>query len=145
MKIFDKHGTQMESPDMAKGYLTQDSLFVMHHEAAEAVKEVGHYETVREYPNGGKEVKWVVDVPGVEGREAWDEYEDILRYVEFTEAELAQRRIAELKEKLRDTDYAIIKVMEGAATLADYAELIAQRGCWRQEINRLEPLQMGDR
>ena len=50
----------------------------------------------------------------------------------------AAERIAALKRKLSETDYAIIKIAEGAATTADYADLIAQRQTWRTEINDLE-------
>lgn len=49
-------------------------------------------------------------------------------------------RIMEFKNKLADTDYAIIKIAEGAATTEEYADLIAQRQLWREEINRLESL-----
>lgn len=88
MRIIDESGIEVESPDLEKGYLKNDSLLIMHHEAVEGVKEEFHYETIAEYPNGGKDVKKVVDVPGVEAKEAWDEYENILRYVSYTEAEL---------------------------------------------------------
>ncbi len=50
----------------------------------------------------------------------------------------AAERIAALKCKLSETDYAVIKIAEGAATTADYADLIAQRQTWRAEINDLE-------
>ncbi len=91
MRIIDESGIEVESPDLEKGYLKNDSLLIMHHEAVEGVKEEFHYETIAEYPNGGKDVKKVVDVPGVEAKEAWDEYEDVLRYVAYTEAELKIR------------------------------------------------------
>lgn len=74
--------------DLRKGYLKKERLFVKHHEAIEAVEEQGHWETVREYSNGGKEVKWIVDVEAVEGKEAWDEYEEIETYVRYTREEL---------------------------------------------------------
>ena len=47
-------------------------------------------------------------------------------------------RIAELKHLLSDSDYAVIKIAEGAATKEEYAELIAQRERWREEIRDLE-------
>ena len=56
---------------------------------------------------------------------------------EPTEEEKAQARIAELKQLLVDTDYAIIKIAEGSATQEEYADLIAQRKAWREEINQL--------
>lgn len=49
-----------------------------------------------------------------------------------------QEKITELKSQLSETDYICIKIAEGAATHADYAEIIAQRQAWRAEINRLE-------
>lgn len=57
---------------------------------------------------------------------------------EPTEEEIKAARIAELKAKLSATDYAVIKIAEGAATKEDYADLIAQRQAWRAEINELE-------
>lgn len=47
-------------------------------------------------------------------------------------------KIAELKKKLTDTDYIACKIAEGAATHEEYADMIAQRQAWRDEINRLE-------
>lgn len=138
MRIFDEKGVEITAPDYEKGYLKEDNLFIMHHEAIEAVEGKGHWKTIKEYPNGGKDVEWVVDVPKVEAVEAWDEYEEILRFVAYSEKELAERKIGMLKQNLIDTDYIAIKIVEGAATLADYAEMIEQRAVWRQEINALE-------
>ena len=48
-----------------------------------------------------------------------------------------QERIKELKAMLRETDYAVIKIAEGAATVEEYAKLISDREAWRLEINEL--------
>lgn len=138
MRIFNIEGVELIEPDMTKGYLVEDKRFVTHHEAIEEVPEQFHYDVVKEYPHGGREVVKVVDVPGVQAVEAWDEYEDILRFVPFTEVELASNRIKELKQKLQDTDFHILKIVEGAKTLADCEEIIAKRASWRNEINELE-------
>lgn len=138
MRIFDEKNNLLEKVDESKGYLKRDSLFLCRHEAVEAIPTQGHYETVKEYPNGGKEVAWVVDVPGEAARDAWDEYEEILRFVPYTPVELAQRRIVELKDKLQSTDYMVLKVVEGAATLDEIAETVKNRAEWRKEINELE-------
>ena len=71
---------------------------------------------------------------------AWadEDYETILRYVITPEAERSAERVAQLKHRLAETDYAIIKIAEGAATAEEYAEIIAQRQAWRAEINQLE-------
>ena len=91
MRILDVNGNEVQNPDLDLGYLTNDRIFIAHHEAIEAVKEVYHWETEREYPNGGRDVKKVIDVPAVEAKEAWDEYEDIQRYKLYTPEEYAER------------------------------------------------------
>jgi hypothetical protein len=53
-------------------------------------------------------------------------------------AEVAKERIAELKQKLSETDYNILKIVEGASSLHEMTEVITQRALWRKEINDLE-------
>lgn len=144
MRIFDENDNELFEYDRAKGHLKSDKLFVKHHPQVEAVQEEGHWKTVAEYPNGGKDVEWVIDVPRVEAKDAWDEYEDILRYIPFTERELASHRIIELKGMLNATDYNILKVVEGASTLSEMAAIVKKRASWRKEINELE-LKLGDK
>lgn len=50
----------------------------------------------------------------------------------------AEVRIRQLKEMLAETDYIAAKIAEGSATAKDYAEQIAERRAWRDEINSLE-------
>ncbi|WP_417571504.1 hypothetical protein [Parasutterella excrementihominis] len=57
---------------------------------------------------------------------------------EPSQAVLAQREIFVLKAQLRETDYVVIKIAEGAATTEEYSEVIAQRETWRARINELE-------
>ena len=52
-------------------------------------------------------------------------------------AEENRARIILLKRKLADTDYVSAKIAEGSASKTEYAEIIAQRQAWRQEINDL--------
>lgn len=85
--------------DLTRGHLVADKIFVQHHEAVLPVEEQGHYETIAEYPNGGKDVKWVVDTPAVKAKEAYDEYEDVQVYIPYTSEELKER----LREK-RETE-----------------------------------------
>ena len=49
-------------------------------------------------------------------------------------------RILELKKKLADTDYKLMKFIEGELTEEEYAPIKAQRQVWRNEINELEAL-----
>jgi hypothetical protein len=50
-----------------------------------------------------------------------------------------EKQIAILKQKLADTDYAVIKIAEGVATVEEYTDVITQRQAWRTEISQLEP------
>ena len=103
MKIIDETGTVVENPDLMLGYLTDDTQ-PLEHPAQEAVAEVAHYETVAEYPSGGRDVQRLVDVPGVPARSAWTEQLPIKRYIRYTAEELAaqeeERKKAEAREKL---------------------------------------------
>ena len=71
---------------------------------------------------------------------AWadEDYEEILRYEEFTKEEVRERRIELLKRKLAGSDYCVTKIAEGAATREEYSSVLAQRQVWREEINILE-------
>lgn len=80
MRIIDENGNEVMNPDYESGYTTEDEIFIAHHDAVEAVEETWHYEVVKYYPNGGKDVEKVIDIPGVPAQEAWDEYETILRW-----------------------------------------------------------------
>ena len=86
-EIYNEQMEHIENPDLTLGYL-RPSTRTEHHEAVEGVTEVWHYETVAEYPNGGKDVQRVVDVPGVEEKPAWDEEIPIQIYVPYTQEEL---------------------------------------------------------
>lgn len=62
------------------------------------------------------------------------EYEQAEEFVPYTAAEM----IAQYKKALADTDYAVIKIAEGAAEPQTYAELITRRRQWRAQIALLE-------
>ena len=100
VRILDENNVEITAPDLSLGHLVEEEVFLAHHPAVEAVREQWHYETVYEYLNGGKDVVKVVDVPGVEAKDAWDEYETILRYVPYTEEELAALEEARNKPTL---------------------------------------------
>lgn len=86
-EIYNEQMERIENPDLTLGYLRPGTR-TEHHEAVDGVTEVWHYETVAEYPNGGKDIRKVVDVPGVEAQEAWDEEIPIQIYVPYTQDEL---------------------------------------------------------
>ena len=114
LDIYDADGNPVTDYDPAAGWLVEQSR-THHHEAVEAVEEQGHWETVAEYPEtGGKDVQWVIDVPGVEAREAWDEEEIYLLYTPYTEQELAEMEAMKNRPTLEELLAALMEGIENA-------------------------------
>ena len=103
MKIIDENGATLENPDLTLGWL-RDETEAVEHPAQAGVPELSHYETVAEYPNGGKDVRKIIDREGIPARDAWTEQAPIQRYIRYTAEELAaqeeERKKAEEREKL---------------------------------------------
>ena len=120
MKIIDENGAAIETPDLTLGYLVDDAEPV-EHPAVEGVEEVSHYETVTEYPGGGRDVRKVIDVPGVQAQEEWVEQVPIQRYIRYTAEELAaqeeERKKQEAKDKLPETVAALNAALADADAL----------------------------
>lgn len=95
MRILDENNVELGSVDETLGTLEEETIVIARHEAVEAVEEQWHYEVVREYENGGKDVERVIDVPGVEAREAYEETETILRWRPYSAEYLEEQRLAE--------------------------------------------------
>ena len=128
MKIIDdKTGLEIQNPDLTQGRLRSETEAV-EHPAQEGVPELSHYETVAEYPSGGKDVRKVIDVPGVPAQAAWTEQVPVQRYIRYTEEELAAREkerqqaeeaarlpetIASLTCQLTDLQLALCELYEG--------------------------------
>ena len=49
---------------------------------------ITHYEVVKEFPNGGRTLEEIKETPAVEAKEAYDEYENVLVYIPYTEQEI---------------------------------------------------------
>lgn len=154
MRIIDERGNRVDSPDLDGGRLVREERPIFHR--YEVVREEeGHHEVVAEYPNGGKDVEWVVDVPE-EGR--WVAYDadgaevetdavipddaphemeipdvdSFYRYVLLTAEELAERarakaqaEIGELKGNLASTDYVAAKAMDALLSCSSIADLLS--------------------
>ena len=123
MDMYDEQGNPVTDYDPAKGRLEIQKR-IHHHEAVKAVEEQGHWETVAEYPEtGGKDVQWVVDVPGVEAREAWDEEETYWLYIPYTEEELAQmeadRNQPTPEERVKELEEALELLLSGATEVTE--------------------------
>lgn len=143
MKILDQDDNIVEHPDLEKGRLIQESRQVtMRYEIIR--EEEGRYETVAEYPNGGKDVEWVVDVPEEGHWVAYDNYgkeietdvlipddmphelevpaiDEWLRYIPYIEEELNE--IAEQKARAEE---AAIKKFEQEAFLDEAPNRLVQ-------------------
>ena len=100
MKIIDENGAAIENPDLTLGYLVGGTEPV-EHPAVEGVEEVSHYETVTEYP-GGRDVRKVIDVPGVPAQAAWTEQVPVQRYIRYTAEERAAQEEARKKVEARE-------------------------------------------
>lgn len=97
MKIYDETlNTELESPDLTLGRLEQARRLVAHHNA---VERQYHYEVMEgtvtdECPEGLRR-----EVEDVAAAAAWDEYEDVQRYVIYTDAELVEMAAKAQAEK----------------------------------------------
>lgn len=123
MDMYDEQGNPVTDYDPAKGRLEMQKR-IHHHEAVEAVEEQGHWETVVEYPEtGGRDVQWVVDVPGVEAQEAWDEEETYWLYIPYTEEELAQmeadRNQPTPEERVKELEEALELLLSGTTEVTE--------------------------
>ena len=118
MKILDETGAIMENPDLTLGYLTDDTQ-PLEHPAQEAVAEVAHYETVAEYPGGGRDVQKIIDRPGVQAQEEWVEQVPIQKYIRYTAEELAAQEEARKKAEARDRLPETVAALQAALADAD--------------------------
>lgn len=135
MKIIDEHGKPIETPDLTKGYLKQETQTV-HHDAVAGVEEVSHYE-IETLPDGtpaiyydadgrekGRDVRKVVDVPGVDPQLAWDEKVPVQRYILYTAEELAEQEKA--RKEAQQRQEALDKLPETLEALKNENEMLKQ-------------------
>lgn len=108
MRVFDITKTrELTEYDLELGHLKNDSI-VVHYPEVQAVEEQSHIEVLKEYPNGGKDVRTVVDVKGVDYQPAHEEVENILVYVPYTEEELKQKELEKLRFQREKECFSII-------------------------------------
>lgn len=148
MRIYNEEKTielNEKDLDFEKGYLKKDTLEVTI-PAIEGVEEIGHYETLKEYSNGGKDVKWITDVPGLEKQEEQHIKEDIQVYILFSAAELEEiennKMVQKARQYLQDTDYIANKIIEYQVLNKeldnDYTDVLIKREEARQVIRDYE-------
>lgn len=110
MKIYDatlEH--ELQNPDMTLGKLETAKRVTVHHEAVPASVrcEVMTGTVTSDFPDG---LRQEITTPA---QDAWDEYEEVHRYVPYTDAELAD--IAEKAQAGKDAADAAAKASEQAA------------------------------
>lgn len=114
--VFDQSGNPLETYDFDLGRLI-DQTKTIHHNAIEGVEEQGHWETIAEYPNGGKDVEWIVEVAGVEPMPAWDEEVIYSAFVPYTQEELAEiermRNQPTAEERIKELERTIEILLKG--------------------------------
>ncbi len=116
MRIFDEeliNEINYSDVDFSIFKLVQTKRLVKHHEAVKEIKEKFHYEVIKEYANGGKDVKKVVDVASVEPKDAYDEFEDVLQIAYLTDDEKNNIRKSGIQERLNSISQDIIQSMTG--------------------------------
>ena len=103
--------------DFTKGHMVENKEIVRH-ASVQGVSEVGHYETIAEYPNGGKDVKWVIDIPSVTAADAWDEEKITQVYTLYTAAELAEieaNRVPSIEARTSALESALLELILGGS------------------------------
>lgn len=93
MRILDEKNKELslESIDFSKGYLSNETIVLAHHEAVEERQGKSHIEVIQEYPNGGKDILTIWDEEPVKAQDAYDETEEIQRFHTYTDEKLKQR------------------------------------------------------
>jgi len=108
MKIYaEDKKTILESPNLEKGYLVKDTI-IKHEDEKPFIEEQSHYETINEYPNGGKDVKKVIDVEGQEYQPAKEYNEEIYIYKPYTAEELKEIKLNNLRARRETECFPII-------------------------------------
>lgn len=137
MKIYDKDKKNIiENADLNKGYLKNDKIFVKRHEAIPAIAGQGHRETIREYPNGSKDVQWVWDIEPVPAVAAYNEYEDIQVFIPYTDEDKQRLYKQRIVEKIRlkyDVNDEIALTNDKDSKPQEYAEYQAYRALCKAE------------
>ena len=114
--IFDQSGNPLDTCDLTKGRLV-DQTKTISHAAIEGIEEQGHWETIAEYPNGGKDIEWIVEAAGVEPMPAWDEEVIYSAFVPYTQEELAEmeqiRNQPTAEERIKELERTIEILLKG--------------------------------
>ena len=145
MKIYNKEKTQellLEECDLGLGYFKTCKETVLH-DAVKEIEEVYHVDLGGEKVSG-KDVEWVIDVPGRKAQEAWVEEIEYSLYIPYSENYLKKKHYEEkirgYQRMLAESDFKAIKYMEGWYTDEEYQPIKSARNSYREEIRRYTEL-----
>lgn len=126
MKILNEQNQIVENPDMKKGFLIFDKIKIK-----DEKPEQFHFEYI-EYENGGKDKIKVVDIPYVEPI-----YEEIQRYILYSNNELLEIEKDDLKQELDSLTKDFIQILCGAV-IPDFEQ---RKQTFKSKHNRLRELE----
>lgn len=124
MRILDESGNELLDPDLTFGYLEEDKLFIRHHEAKPEISSIevlDYEEPLQVFPTKGKLVNTKVIQEYQPAEEAWDEYEDIYRYISYSQEKIDEIK-AEIETAEKETEEHIKKQEEHEAFLNEAPE-----------------------
>lgn len=123
MRILDSNDREIKDPDYSKGYLKIETIVIKHHDAVKANPGKSHLEVIKEYPNGGKDVVEIWDEEPVEAKDAYDETEEIQRYIPYTTEEL--EKIKKEKEEAKNKETKLNSLYNAEMTFSDVVDAVA--------------------
>lgn len=142
MNVYNQEKTKIiTNYDLTLGKLVSDKIITIHHDAikykppvsieekVEAIKARGGIvenfnglwaEITEVFENGARTAEIIEETPAVEAKEAYDEYENILVYIPFTEEELT-------KDKIRRYEEFVEALIREKYSLSEELSLLRQR------------------
>lgn len=115
-EVYDQAGNRLYDYNLNLGRL-EPYAYTIDHPAVETVAEQGHWESTAVYYNDdgserGRDVMWIIDMPAVEGHDAYTETGVNYIYIPYTEEELEAAKAA--SEQLTPID--MMDAMMGGLT-----------------------------
>lgn len=108
MKIYlEDKKTQIKNPDLEKGKLVPDKIKIKVDEVP-YISQDGHYEVIKEYENGGKDVEFIITTPKQDYVSAQEYEKEINIYIPFTKKELKVLEVEKLRQQREIECFPII-------------------------------------
>lgn len=149
MKVYNREKTKILTDyDLTLGKLVGDKIVIVHHDAVAYQPAISIEEKVEEikarggiveescglwaeitdvFENGARTAELIEETPAVEAKDAYDEYENILVYIPYTEEELEQ-------EKIRRYEELVETLIRERYSLSEELALLRQRDSKAEEF-----------